>query len=154
MEKFSATRSLRVYGYVLGLICIAGTIIFGATRAIENLWFGYLGNCVMFLGVLFSILHYNRLHGDRVNAKASFSMGLRTTILATIIYVAFLLIFYLAAGRNLNNALQEDNKDSGAFWAFFFGNALFVNLFVGVCAALLGAFAFKRNQKTDAVKEQ
>lgn len=153
MEKISATRSLRIYGYVLGLFCIAGTVVFGATRAIGNLWFGYLGNCVMFLGVLIAILHYNYLHHNEVPAKASFAMGVRTTILATTIYAVFLLIFYLIFERNNDNALESMNAQHEGFWGFFFGNALFVNVFVGLVASLIGAYVFKRNQKTDQVKE-
>jgi hypothetical protein len=63
------------------------------------------------------------------------------------------LIFYLVAGRNNDNALQDNNAQYEGFWGFFFGNALFVNVFVGLVAAMLGAYVFKRNQKTDQVKE-
>ncbi|RFS24037.1 hypothetical protein DVR12_09140 [Chitinophaga silvatica] len=154
MEKVSATRSIRIIGGIIGVISIGCAIIFETTRAVGNLWLGYVGNCIMFIGVLFSILLYNRHHQNKESSKASFTVGVRTTILATIIYAAFLLIFYMMFGEKKNTALQYDNDGISTFWLFFFGDAFFINIIVGLCASLIGAFVFNTYQNSDEVNER
>lgn len=149
MEKPLSSKALPAYGFILGAICIVFTLIFYVTKLYGNLWMGYFGNLIMFLGVLISIIHYNRVHKDKNSAMTSFNMGLRTTIIATIIYAIFLLIFHLVVGGNPSYALQDEDTVKSSFWIYFLGNALLVNIFIGVVAALLGAMVFKPNQKTD-----
>lgn len=150
MEKPLSARALPVYGYILALICIVFTVIFYMTKLYSNLWMGYLGNTVMFLGVLIAIIHYNRSHKEKSSAMALFTMGLRTTVLATVLYAVFLVIFHLVVGGNPENSLvQTDDPVKENFWIYFLGNVLFVNLFVGVIAAGMGAMVFKSNQKTE-----
>ncbi|MEZ2441362.1 DUF4199 domain-containing protein [Chitinophaga sp. RCC_12] len=149
MEKPLSSKSLPAYGFILGAICIVFTLIFYVTKLYGNLWMGYFGNLIMFLGVLISIIHYNRVHKDKTSATSAFTMGWRTTLIATIIYAVFLLIFHLVVGGNPSHTLVEEDTVKGNFWIYFLGNVLFVNLFVGVVAALLGGLVFKANQKTD-----
>ncbi|HWV66337.1 DUF4199 domain-containing protein [Chitinophaga sp.] len=149
MEKPLSSKALPAYGFILGAICIVFTLIFYVTKLYGNLWMGYFGNLIMFLGVLISIIHYNRVHKDRTSTTSSFAMGWRTTLIATIIYAVFLLIFHLVVGGNPAHTLVEEDTVKDNFWIYFLGNVLFVNLFVGVVAALLGGFVFKANQKTD-----
>lgn len=154
MEKPLSAKALPVYGYILGLICIVFTLIFYVTKLYSNLWMGYLGNTVMFLGVLIAIIHYNRSHKEKSSAMTLFIMGLRTTVLATALYAIFLVIFHLVVGGTPENSLvQTDDPVKENFWIYFLGNVLFVNLFVGVIAAGMGAMVFKSNQKTEKSKE-
>ncbi|SEW05649.1 DUF4199 domain-containing protein [Chitinophaga arvensicola] len=152
MEKPLSSKALPAYGFILGVIAIVFTLIFYVTKLYGNLWMGYFGNLIMFLGVLISIIHYNRIHKDKTSAMSAFSMGLRTTIIATILYAAFLLIFHLVVGGTPSQGLQEEDTVKDNFWIYFLGNAIFVNLLVGVVAAVLGAMVFKSNQKTDKSK--
>lgn len=149
MEKPLSSKALPAYGFILGAICIVFTLIFYVTKLYGNLWMGYFGNLIMFIGVLISIIHYNRAHKDKTSATSSFAMGWRTTLIATIIYAVFLLIFHLVVGGNPAHTLVEEDTVKDNFWIYFLGNVLFVNLFVGVVAALLGGLVFKANQKTD-----
>ncbi|MET3874955.1 MULTISPECIES: DUF4199 domain-containing protein [Chitinophaga] len=153
MEKPLSSKALPAYGFILGAICIVFTLIFYITKLYGNLWMGYFGNLIMFLGVLISIIHYNRVHKERASATSSFTMGWRTTLIATAIYAVFLLIFHLVVGGNPAHTLVEEDTVKDNFWIYFLGNVLFVNIFVGVVAALLGGLVFKANQKTDKPKK-
>ncbi|MBS0028449.1 DUF4199 domain-containing protein [Chitinophaga sp. 22321] len=154
MEKSSQSgKFLPAYGYGLALISIVFTVIFYLTKLYGNLWMGYLGNIIMFIGVLLSIIHYNRVRHDRGSAMSAFSMGWRTTLLATIIYAVFMILFHFLVGGNPAHSLQEHDTVKDNFWVYFLGNIIFVNLFVGVVAALLGAMVFKSDQKTTSPNE-
>jgi hypothetical protein len=154
MEKPSQSgKFLPMYGYGLALISIVFTIIFYVTKQYGNLWMGYLGNIIMFIGVLGSIIHYNKVRHGNGSAMSAFAMGWRTTLLATIIYAVFMILFHFVVGGNPAQSLQEHDTVKDNFWIYFLGNIVFVNLLVGIVAALLGAMVFKSNQKTTLPNE-
>lgn len=154
MEKPSQSgKFLPLYGYGLALISIVFTVIFYVTKQDGNLWMGYVGNIIMFIGVLGAIIHYNRARHNNGSAMSAFAMGWRTTLLATIIYAVFMIIFHFVVGGNPDQSLQEQDTVKDNFWIYFLGNIVFVNLLVGVVAALLGAMVFKSNQKTTLPNE-
>lgn len=149
-----------VYGIAIAVISIVFTIIFYVTDLYSNLWTGYFVHLVLFLGVLVSIIHYNRLHHDRTSVMSSFAMGLRTTLLAVIIVSVFSIVFHLITeatpGHTMVAESGNDTQDSdtvrSGFWIYLFGNVFFINLILGLLASLLGAMVFKTNQKTTSVK--
>jgi len=154
MEKPSQSgKFLPIYGYGLALVSIVFTVIFYVTKLYGNLWMGYVGNIIMFVGVLASIIHYNKVRHDRGSAMSAFSMGWRTTLLATILYAVFMIIFHFVVGGNPSHSLQEGDTVKDNFWIYFLGNIVFVNLLVGIVASLLGAMVFKSNQKTTLPNE-
>jgi len=128
-----------VYGIVIALISVVFTIIFYYTNMSGNLWTGYFVNLLMFLGILFSVIHYNSQHHERTSALALFAMGLRTTLWAVVLVSLFTIIMHFVTG----SAQENDN-----FWIFLLGNVFFTNGVVGVLASVISAMVFKRNQKT------
>jgi hypothetical protein len=96
----------------------------------------------MFLGVLFSIIHYNSQHHEKTSAMALFAMGFRTTIWAVFIVTLFTIALHFISG-----AQREDN-----FWIYLFSNVFFTNGILGLLASVLAAMVFKKDQTTTKPK--
>ncbi|QHS61907.1 hypothetical protein [Chitinophaga agri] len=130
-----------VYGIIISVIAVVFTIIFYFTNMAGNLWTGYFGNLLMFLGVLFSVIHYNSQHHEKTSSLALFAMGFRTTLWATIIISLFTIMMHFIATSQIGN-------DNFNFWIYLAGNVLFTNIVLGLLASALSAMVFKKNQKT------
>jgi hypothetical protein len=131
-----------IYGIIISVVSIVFTIIFYFTNMSGALWTGYFGNLLMFLGVLFSVIHYNSQHHEKTSAMALFAMGFRTTIWAVLIVTLFTIALHFMSGSQ-----REDN-----FWIYLFGNVFFTNVIVGMLAAVLAAMVFKKDQTTTKPK--
>jgi hypothetical protein len=127
-----------VYGIIIAVVSIVFTVIFYYTDMAGVLWTGYFGNLLMFLGILFSVIHYNSQHHEKTSAWALFGMGFRTTLWAVFIVTLFTVALHFISG-----AERQDN-----FWIYLFGNVFFTNGILGLLAAALAAMVFKRNQTT------
>lgn len=127
------------YGIAIAVISIVFSIIFNVTKTSDNLWTGYFGALLVFLGVLFSIIHYNSQHHEKTSMLALFGMGFRTTLWSVIIFSMFSLVFHF---------FEPERTDSSNFWISLVGNVLFIPLILGLLASLIAAMAFKKNQKT------
>ncbi|SDG48285.1 hypothetical protein [Chitinophaga filiformis] len=127
-----------VYGIIIAVVSIVFTVIFYFTDMAGALWTGYFGNLLMFLGVLFSVIHYNSQHHEKTSTWAMFAMGLRTTLWAVFIVTLLTIALHFISG-----AQNQDN-----FWIYLFGNVFFTNGILGLLAAALAAMVFKRNQTT------
>ena len=130
-----------VYGISISVISIVFMAIFYFTNTSGALWTGYFVNLLVFLGVLFSIIHYNSQHHERTSLLALFSMGFRTTLWTVVIISVFNIVLHLI-GR------YKEGIEASNFWIFLVTNILFTNLVLGVLASVIGAMVFKRNQKT------
>lgn len=131
-----------VYGIIIAVVSIVFTIIFYFTKMSGALWTGYFGNLLMFLGVLFSVIHYNSQHHERTSALALFAMGFRTTIWAVFIVTLFTIALHFISGA------ETDSN----FWIYLFSNVFFTNGVVGLLAAVIGAMVFKKDQTTTKPK--
>ncbi|WP_343669398.1 hypothetical protein [Chitinophaga sp.] len=139
MDKANRHTNLSpVYGITIAVISIVFTIIFYVTQVSGMIWTGYFGSLVLFLGVLFSVIHYNSQHHERANMMAMFSMGFRTTLWAVVITTLFSVVFHF---------MEADQTETN-FWIYLFGNVFFTNIIVGIIASIIAAMVFKRNQKT------
>ena len=127
------------YGIAIAIVSIVFSIIFNVTKTSENLWTGYLGALLVFLGVLFSVIHYNSQHHEKTSSLAMFSMGFRTTLWAVVIFSLFSIVFQV---------LSPEKSSNSDYWISLLGNVMFVPLILGLVAAVIGAMVFKRNQKT------
>ncbi|PSL35777.1 hypothetical protein [Chitinophaga ginsengisoli] len=127
-----------VYGIMIAVVSIVFTVIFYYTDMAGALWTGYFGNLLMFLGILFSVIHYNSQHHEKTSAWALFGMGFRTTLWAVFIITLFTVALHFISG-----AERENN-----FWIYLFGSVFFSNVIVGLLAAVLAAMVFKRDQTT------
>lgn len=131
-----------IYGIIISVVSIVFTIIFYFTNMSGALWTGYFGNLLMFLGVLFSVIHYNSQHHERTSAMALFAMGFRTTIWAVFIVTLLTIALHFISG-----AQREDN-----FWIYLFSNVFFTNGILGLLASVLAAMVFKKDQTTTKPK--
>jgi hypothetical protein len=131
-----------IYGIIISVVSIVFTIIFYFTNMSGALWTGYFGNLLMFLGVLFSVIHYNSQHHEKTSAMALFAMGFRTTIWAVFIVTLLTIALHFISG-----AQREDN-----FWIYLFSNVFFTNGILGLLASVLSAMVFKKDQTTTKPK--
>ncbi|KAA2245251.1 hypothetical protein F0L74_04620 [Chitinophaga agrisoli] len=143
------------YSIVISIISLVLTVIFYVSNVYAALWTGYFVNLVLFLGVLFAIWHYNRQHHDHVTQRELFSVGLRITLVVTVVLTVFSLIFHFIIQANppSGSLMNEGGSPQGVdmprnFWVFLISNVFFSNGIVGLLAALMGSMYFKRNQKT------
>ena len=137
-NRHAHTNLAPVYGITIAVISIVFTIIFYVAKASGAFWTGYFGDLVLFLGILFSVIHYNSQHHERTNMMALFSMGFRTTLWAVAIMILFTILFHF---------IEADQSQTN-FWIYLFGNVLFTNIVVGLLASIIASMVFKRNQKT------
>ncbi|UYQ92690.1 hypothetical protein MKQ68_21665 [Chitinophaga horti] len=153
----SQPRLTPIYGISIAVISIVFTIIFYLTSQFDNLWTGYFVHLIMFLGVLFSVIHFNKVKGGGASIPSLVKMGLHTATWAIIIVSAFTIIFHLAVEPLGSGGVPSDGntisdtspyKKQG-FWIFLVSNVLFVNGILGLLASVLGAISVKRNQKTE-----
>ncbi|MCW3462175.1 DUF4199 domain-containing protein [Chitinophaga nivalis] len=166
MQTSSSSVTIRlplIYGLTIAVTAIIFSLIFYATRSYGDLWTGYFGGLVMFLGVLIAIIHYNKSHHDKTSLMSSFGMGFRTTVLAAVLIAVFTLLFHLAVmsgpdetvvmgGAHSNIAHTDAVKDN--FRISLLGNLFFVNIVLGLLASMIGAMVFKSNQKTTTAKKE
>lgn len=127
-----------VYGIIIAVVSFVFTIIFYFTRMSGALWTGYFGNLLMFLGVLFSVIHYNSQHHEKTSALALFAMGFRTTMWAVFIVTLFTIALHFISGS------ETDSN----FWIYLFSNVFFTNGIVGLLASVIAAMVFKKDQTT------
>lgn len=147
------TNLVPVYGIIISVIAIALSIIFYATNHYDTLWTGFMIGGVIFIGILLSVFNYNNNHHERTNSAAMFGMGFRTTLFSVIIISIFSIIFHLivtSGSHSMPTAANNGDEVAGQgnFWIYFLGQTVFVNLILGMLAAALAAFVFKRNQTT------
>jgi hypothetical protein len=153
----SQPRLTPIYGITIAAISIVFTVIFYLTNYAANLWTGYFVHLVLFLGVLFSVIHYNRVKGGGASISSLVKMGLHTTLWAVIIVSAFTIVFHLIMEPNGAVGVPSDGNQLSdtspykreGFWIFLFGNVLFINGILGTLASIIGAISVKRNQKTE-----
>jgi len=127
------------YGITIAVIAIIFSIIFNVTKTSGNLWTGYFGALLVFLGVLFAVIHYNSQHHEQTSMLALFGMGFRTTLWSVILFSMFSLVLHF---------LEPESMNSSNFWISLIGNVLFIPLILGLLASIIAAMAFKSNQKT------
>lgn len=147
------TNLVPVYGIIISVVAIVLSIIFYVTNYYDTLWTGFMIGAVIFIGVLLSVINYNSNHHERTNAAAMFGMGFRTTIFSVIVISVFAIIFHLIATSGTHAMPTAANNGDqvagqGNFWIYFLGQNVFMNMTMGVLAAALAAFVFKRNQTT------
>lgn len=128
-----------IYGIIIAVVSVVFTVIFYFTHMSGNLWTGYFVNLLMFLGVLFSVIHYNSQHHEKTSSLALFAMGFRTTLWAVVIISLFTIVMHFIA---------ESETDNPNFWIFLAGNVFFTNIVLGLLASVISAMVFKKNQKT------
>lgn len=158
----SPIRLAITYGVITGILCVALTLIFYMTPWFSDLWTGYLSSGILFLGVLFSVIHANKVMGGNASLSNLFIAGIVATVIAVGIQTGASLIIHLVTepaagtvdipsqdGRHLSE--YSENKREG-FWIFLLGNVFFTNGVMGLLASVIGAVTAKRNQKTSAAR--
>ncbi|HEU4555455.1 MAG TPA: hypothetical protein VFS25_21585 [Chitinophaga sp.] len=147
------------YSIGLSVISVILTIIFYVTSAKTVLWTGYFVNLVLFLGVLFAQAQYMRQHPEGASVKELFGIGIRITLIVTVVLTIVSIILHFVIQANPGNAAMGGANDSMGnspqgvdmprnSGIFLISNVFFSNGIVGLLAALMGAMYFKRNQKT------
>ncbi|ASZ10597.1 DUF4199 family protein [Chitinophaga pendula] len=148
------TKLSPIYGIGIAAVSIVFIIIFYATQVYGNLWTGYFVNLIVFLGVLFSVIHYNSQHHERTSSQALFAAGFRTTLLSVVIISVFTIVVHLVTQEGAQrNMITADDRPQGVdmqhnFWIYMLTNVFFTSLILGVLASIISALVFKRNQQS------
>lgn len=157
----SPIRLAITYGAITGIICVALTLIFYMTPWFSDLWTGYISSGVLFLGVLFSVIHANKVMGGNASIGNLVIAGIIATVIAVGIHTGASVIIHLVTqpaadtanipsdGRHIS---EHSDYKQGGFWIFFLGNTFFTNGVMGLLGTIIGAATAKRNQKTASAR--
>lgn len=132
------------------------------TQWYADLWTGYIVSGVLFLGVLFAVIHANKALGGKASIGSLLTMGFLTAAIAIIMITTATIFFHMATEPNVDSSVNIPSDGSRmsdysitkreGFWIYLVTNVLFMNLVLGFLAAGIGAMTVKRNQKTTAAK--
>lgn len=117
--------------------------------------------------IIFFVVQYAKANNNNLTFGRLFGYGFRTTIIYTLLMTAFLFIVlylfpdyktqYLEVVGNqmdMNNNLNEEQRDVSLkmiekfFTLTMVGGGLFLNIFMGTIASLIGAAVAKKNPVT------
>jgi len=153
--------------FAAGLIISALLIVYSMFLTFMDLTgnqsLGYISMLILMAGIIFFVTQ----HGKSVDHTATFgqlfSYGFKATAIATLIVIAFQIIFFLVFPEykekiidiSREQMLKQGNVPEAQveqglemvrkfFWAGLIGGALFINLACGAIAALIGAGITKK----------
>jgi hypothetical protein len=153
--------------FTTGLIIAAVLIIYSMILTFMDLTgnqaLGYISLLLLLVGIIFFVTQYGKSVDHTASFGQLFSFGFKSTAIATIVVIAFQLIFFLIFPEykekildisreamlkqgNIPEAQIEQSLEmvKKFFWVGLIGGALFMNLVVGAIASLIGAGITKK----------
>jgi hypothetical protein len=145
-------------GLIIAGVLIIYSMVITFSGLSGNKSLGFLSLMILLLGVAGFVFLYARSEENSLSFGQLFSYGFRTTAVATLVTIAFLVLFYLIFPEykdqmfevsreqmQLQGNLSEDQIEQGLsvmkrfFWPIVIGGSLFNNLVVGAIGSLIGA---------------
>jgi hypothetical protein len=145
-------------GLIIAGVLIIYSMVITFRGLSGNKTLGFLSLMILLLAVAGFVFLYGRSEQFSLSFGQLFSYGFRTTAVATLVTIAFLVLFYLIFPEykdqmfevsreqmQLQGNLSEDQIEQGLsvmkrfFWPIVIGGALFNNLVVGAIGSLIGA---------------
>ncbi len=165
MEK-KVTTSL-ITGVVISLVIIVLSIIGYITKLDQQTWFKWISVLIFFVGIIYACTNYaNQLNGN-VTFGNIFAFGFKTTAAVTCIVLVFSIIFLSifpdikeqamdTARKQMEekNQLSAEQIENGiafakkSFIIFLILGVIFLYLFFGAIASLIGAAVAKKNPQS------
>ncbi len=145
-------------GLIIASVQIIYSMVITFSGLSGNRTLGFLSLMILLLAVAGFVFLYARSEENSLSFGQLFSYGFRTTAVATLVTIAFLVLFYLIFPEykdqmfevsreqmQLQGNLSEDQIEQGLsvmkrfFWPIVIGGSLFNNLVVGAIGSLIGA---------------
>lgn len=144
-------------GLLISLVLILISITAYITGQDQASWARWIGNIILFGGVLASCIVYANQLNNNVTFGNVFAHGFKVSAVVTCLMIVFMVLFVLfmpdikekameaARAKMVQQGQSEEtiqmglNITSKFFYAFIIGAILVIYLFIGVIASLIGA---------------
>jgi len=166
MDKKPVTHFL--VGGIMGAITILSSVILIITDQIQNQKLGWISSVSMLIPLIYFIRDYGNAKQNQLSFDDLFAFGFKSSAFATILILAFQVIFNFAFPEMLDKILDSyrqqmieqktkltDEQIEMAlgftkkfFWPVIIGGTLFKTLLFGAIGSLIGAAITKKNPPT------
>ena len=166
MDKKPVTHFL--VGGIMGAITILSSVILIITDQIQNQSLGWISSALMLVALIYFIRDYGNAKQNQLSFGDLFAFGFKSSAFATILILAFQVIFNLVFPEMLDKMLDitrekmleqkpqpTDEQIEMAlgftkkfFWPLIIGGTVFGTLFFGAIGSLIGASITKKNPPT------
>ncbi len=162
MEKKPVTHFTA--GIIIAAIMIVYSLILNFTGLMANQALGFVSYVILLAGIIYFVLQHANARDNTATFGNLFSFGFKTTAIATLILIAFQIIFFLIfpeykekiadiARENMQKQgkATEEQIEQGMemmkrfFWVGLIGGTLFFMLIIGLVASLIGAGIAKKS---------
>lgn len=153
-------------GVIISLLMMVLSLIAYFTGQESAGWSRWLGNIILFAGVLWACISYGKQLNNNVTFGNVFSHGFKVSAIVTIFLILFSIIFFLlfpeVKEKALNAArtemekggkMQEDQIEQAIamarkfFFVFTIGGLMFIYMIIGTIASLIGAAVTKKDPR-------
>lgn len=153
-------------GIVISLLMMVLSIIAYFTGQESASWSRWLGNIILFAGILWACISYGKQLNNNVTFGNVFSHGFKVSAIVTIFLIVFSIIFFLLfpeiKEKALDAARTEMEKGGKVseeqieqaisvsrkfFYVFTIGILMFAYMIIGTIASLIGAAVTKKDPR-------
>ena len=153
-------------GLLIASLIVVFAIITNFLGLTGNQGLGFLQYVIIIGGLIFFINQYGKAHDYRLTFGNLFSYGFKATAVFTILFVAFLIVFFLLFPElkektfeemrkqmENNPAVSDDDVDKAIdftrrfFWVGVVGSSMFFMILIGAIGSLIGAAVTKKQPK-------
>jgi hypothetical protein len=151
-------------GLIISGLLIIISLIVHFTKSQDQAWAKWLGNIVLFGGIIGSCIVYSKELNGNVTYGNVFAHGFKVTAVVTIISILFTIIFVLLLPEIKTHALDVAREQMEAqgkmesadieralelagklFYVFLIGGLLIAYMIIGLIASAIGAAVAKKN---------
>lgn len=166
MEKKPVTHF--IVGGIMGAITVLFSVILIITDQLQNQSLGWISSALMLVALIYFIRDYGNAKNNQLGFGDLFAFGFKSSAFATILILAFQVIFNLAFPEMQDKMLEitrqkmlEQNPQptddqiemalsftKKFFWPFVIGGTILGTLLFGAIGSLIGAAITKKNPPT------
>jgi Protein of unknown function (DUF4199) len=156
-----------VVGAIIGAFMVLYSIVLQLADLATNKSLGYLSYLVVIAMLIYFIIQFAKANEGEKTFGQLFSYGFKATAVATLLSVAFTVVFFLVfpeykdkifdmsrAEMAKNPQMTETQIEQGMqffqkfFWIFIIGGGIFMSMIIGAIGSLIGAGMAKKNPQT------
>jgi hypothetical protein len=156
-----------IAGSIVGGISILFSVGLIILDQMQNQKIGWIGTAIMIIALIYFIIIHGKANSNSLTFGELFSFGFKAIAFATILILAFQVIFNLIFPEMQEKILEiarqkmledprvtEESAEKGlefikkGYWPFLIGGTIFGTLFSGLIGSLVGAAITKKIPKT------
>ena len=153
-------------GVIISLLLIVLSLIAYFTGQDTASWNRWLGNIILFGGILWACISYGKQMNNNVTFGNVFAHGFKVSSIVTLFLIFFTVIFFLVfpdikekaldiarAEMEKSGKMSEEEIDQGIaisrkfFYVFTIGVLMFAYMIIGTIASLIGAAITKKDPR-------